>query len=201
MIKNVIFDLGNVLLNFKPKEFLLQYTDDLKHIDSFVLKVTSSDTWLKLDRGIETVDNVKNFLIARYPEEKELLIPFFDHWMEMLAPIKSSVEILIKLKQNGYKLFVLSNFIREAFDFITNKHDFLSLFDGKVISFEEKMIKPEKEVYDILLNRYKLLPEECVFIDDHLNFLTPAKQLGMKTILFRPNTDLQEELRKLNVKI
>lgn len=199
MIKNIVFDLGNVLLNYHPEDFLLQYTSDLKRINAFISKVPRSDAWWQLDRGVMSLENAKGFFLDRYPEESDLLLPFFDHWMEMLTPIENNVKILRELKKNRYKLYILSNFIKEAFEFIEIQYDFFSLFDGRVISSEEKVIKPEKAIYQILLQRYALLPEESLFLDDVPSFLIPAKELGMKTILIRPNKDLRIKLRKLRV--
>jgi len=201
MIKNIIFDLGNVLLSFKPKQFLLQFTEDLKHIDTFILKVTGSETWLKLDGGLISLNDAKTLLFNQHPEEMELLVPFFNNWMEMLTPIQRNIETLKQLKQNGYKCYVLSNFIKEAFDFVENRYVFFSHFDGRVISCEENVIKPEEEIYKILIHRYNLFPNECVFLDDYLSFLKPAEQMGMYTILVQSDTDLIEEFRKLKINI
>ena len=81
------------------------------------------------------------------------------------------------------------------------KNDFFSLFDGKIISGQEKVIKPEIEIYQKLIDKYNLVPEECVFIDDIRSFLSRARKLNMKTILFTPNTDLRTELRKLDISV
>ena len=126
---------------------------------------------------------------------------FFLHWMEMLTPIQENVEILYDLKSNGYKIYILSNFIVEAFDFVKSKHDFLSLFNGKVISGQIKVIKPELEIYQYLIKEYSLIPEECIFIDDVRAFLSRAKKLNIKTIIFNQNTDLRTELRNMKVNI
>ncbi len=199
MIKNIIFDLGNVLLNYKPMEFLLQFTTDQDRINGFISKVSFSKTWFELDRGTLSLEKAKEILSSRYPEELDILVPYFEHWLEILIPIQERIEILEPLKNNGYKLFILSNFIKEAFNYVIEQYDFFSLFDGRVISYEEKVIKPEKAIYDILLSRYNLNPQECVFLDDHSSFLKPAKQLGMSTILVRQNTDLKVEFRKIDI--
>ena len=199
MIKNIIFDLGNVLLNYKPREFLLRFTTDQARINSFISKVSFSTTWFELDRGTLSLEKAREILSSRYPEELDLLVPYFEHWLEILTPIQDRIEILGPLKKKGYKLFILSNFIEEAFKYVIEQYDFFSLFDGRVISYEEKVIKPENAIYEILLNRYNLIPQECVFLDDHFNFLKPAKQLGMATILVRQDTDLQKKFRKIGI--
>ena len=199
MIKNIIFDLGNVLLKFQPSEFLLRFTNDVEYIDQFVAKIFRSSTWMDLDRGTISLEIAKNNFISKYPKEKAFLTLFFNHWMEMLTPIEENVKVLKGLRDLGYKTYILSNFIKETFTFIQNNYDIFQLFDGQIISGFEETIKPEKAIYELLLSRYNLLPEESLFIDDVLFFLKPAKKLGMKTIWNKPETDLQEELRKFNI--
>lgn len=201
MIKNIIFDLGNVLLKFKPEEFLLQFTSDKEYIKKFVPKITRSKLWLDLDRGLESLQNAEIIFLSKYPEEEEFILLFFDNWMEMLTPIDENVNILLDLSESGYKTYILSNFIKEAFKFVKEKFDFFTLFDGQIISGEEKVIKPEKAIYESLVRRYQLIPEESLFIDDILFFLKPAKKLGISTIWNRPHTDLRKELKKFNVVI
>ncbi|GAH06789.1 unnamed protein product, partial [marine sediment metagenome] len=179
-------DLGNVLIKFKPHEFLLRFTNDKEYIDQFVSKITRSKTWLELDRGASSLENARNIFLSKYPREKEFIEQFFDQWMDMLTPIEENIEILGELKELGYRLYILSNYIKEAFSYVSSKYNFFSLFDGQIISGVENLIKPEKAIYDLLLSRYNLLPEESLFIDDVLFFLKPAKKLGMKTIWNRP---------------
>ncbi len=200
-IKNIIFDLGNVLLNYQPEVFLLSYTKDLTRIKQFLSKIVKSKNWWQLDRGEISISDAKNQLINKFPEEQDLIEPYFKHWMEMLTPIEKNVQILQDLKQNGYKLYILSNFIKEALEYVSNKYLFFNLFDGQVISYIEKVIKPEKEIYDLLIQRYQLKPGECVFLDDIIGFLKPAKKIGIHTILVNPDKDLRLELRRLKVNI
>ena len=199
MIKNIIFDLGNVLINFKPYEFLLRFTNDKEYIEQFVAKVTRSKIWLELDRGTNTLENARTIFLSNYPREKDFIELFFDQWMNMLTPIDENIKILEELKELGYRSYILSNYIKEAFSYVGSKYSFFSLFDGQIISGVENVIKPEKEIYELLLSRYNLVPEECLFIDDILFFLKPAKKLGMITIWNRPETDLREELKKLDI--
>lgn len=201
MNRNVIFDLGNVLLNFKPEQFLLRYGKDEIYIKSFISKVIKGKIWLNLDRGRVTIKEAKIKFIKKFPEEKKFISIFFKHWMEMLTPIEENVKLLYDLKSKGYRIYILSNFIQEAFKYIKKNYKFLSIFDGEIISAKARVIKPEHEIYQKLLDKYKLIPEECVFIDDVETFLFYPQNLGMKTILFLSNTDLSTELRKIDVKI
>jgi len=199
MIKNIIFDLGNVLLKFQPKEFLLRFTDDVEYIDQFSAKIFRGNIWLNLDRGTTFLENAKNDFISKYSEEKDFLTLFFNHWMEMLTPIEENINLLKELRELGYETYILSNFIKETYTYIKKKYDIFSLFEGQIISGIENIIKPEKAIYELLLNRFSLIPEESLFIDDVLSFLKPAKKLGMKTIWNRPKTELREELKKFDI--
>jgi FMN phosphatase YigB (HAD superfamily) len=201
LIKNIVFDLGNVLLTFDPKEFLLKFTNDALQINTFILNIIHSKIWLEMDRGLISVDKAKDIFLRDYPELKELLGLFFENWLEIFIPIEKNIKILKELKRNRYRIYALSNFIEEAYEFVIKKFDFFSLFDGSIISWKEKIIKPEIEIYTILLKRYNLLAPECVFLDDHLKFLVTAENLGIYTILIHPKIDLRQELFKLNIKI
>ena len=201
MIRNIIFDLGNVLLNFKPETFLLRYTKDEQYIQNFISKVIRNKIWFRLDRGTISLENAKEEFIKKYSEDNSFIITFFEHWMEMLTPIQENVKVLCDLKANGYNTYILSNFIEETFEIMEIKYNFFSLFNGKIISGQEKVIKPEIEIYQKLIDKYNLVPEECVFIDDIRSFLSRARKLKMKTIWFSTDTDLRTELRKLDVNI
>ncbi|TXT60124.1 MAG: HAD-superfamily hydrolase, subfamily IA, variant 3 [Promethearchaeota archaeon] len=193
MIKHVIFDLGNVLLNFKPRQFLKKYTNDSERIDQFIKKVTSSDKWLMLDRGLVPVSEIEDNLKEKYPEDIDLLDPFFKNWLEMLTPIKKNVKILYMLKQRGYSLYALSNFIKEAFEYVTQKYTFFELFDGMVISYRVKTIKPEEKIFSILIKRYNLSPKTCLYIDDTKRFIAVGESIGFNVIHYDSAVKLTDE--------
>ena len=201
MIKNIIFDIGNVLLNFKPKEFMHRFTNDENRIDSFTAKVVWTETWTQLDRGLMTFDEAKKLYYSKYPEERDLLDSFFKHSWEMLTPIEKNIDVLLELKEKGYNVYVLSDFIKEAFEKVVIENDFFKFLDGKVISSQEHLLKPEKEIYQLLLRKYNLNAEECVFIDDTDYTLPPAQDLGIHTIHYTPDTDLRKELKKLGINL
>jgi len=201
LIRNIIFDIGNVLLNFKPEQFLSRFINDELRIKEFITNVIKTELWLDLDRGINSLQEAREKYLERYPEESKLIMTFFNHWKEMLTPIPQNIQILRELKSNDYKVYFLSNFIREAFDYVQDCYEFITLVDGKVISSELKYVKPEVKIYQHLLEKYNLNPEQCVFIDDVESNLPQAQSLKMKTIHYLKDTDLRSELRKLDVKI
>lgn len=201
MIKNIIFDLGNVLISFRPDLFLSKYTNNKIRINRFMSNIIQADIWLQLDRGRISLKHAQQQFLSVYPEEADLVILFFNRWKEILTPILKNVNILKELKSKGYKLYVLSNFIKEAFDYVKECYDFFSLFDGIVISCEIKLVKPELEIYQYILQKYNLIPEESVFIDDIAEFTIQAIKLKFNTIHYLPYTDLRSELRKIGINL
>jgi len=201
LIRNIIFDVGNVLLNFKPGQFLMRFVNDEIRIKKFANNVVKSETWRNLDRGTITLQEAQDEYIERYPEEKKLILLFFSHWQEMLTPIKHNIQILQELKSNDYKIYLLSNYIKEAFDYVQERNDFFSIVDGKAISYKIKSAKPEAKIYQSLLEKYNLDPEQCVFIDDVEANVTQARSMNIVAIHYSKDTDLRSELRKLNVNI
>ena len=201
MIKNIVFDLGNVLLNFRPKEILKRLIDDQERIDIFYPKIFQTSIWLSMDRGVLNLVEGERKFKEKHPEETDLIELFFANCLDFLTPIEENISLLPILKNNGYKLYVLSSFIEEPYEYVTNEYAFFNYFDGQIISFKEKYVKPDLEIYKILLSRYNLIPEETVFLDDHQFILEPAEQLGMKTICVTSGIDVKESLRKLGITI
>ena len=200
MIKNVIFDLGNVLLNFEPKEYVKSKVIEEKNEEVYE-SIFKSEEWPMLDRGTITEEDAKNNIISRKVENKEYINSVFENWYDILTPIESSVEVLKKLKERGYRVFYLSNFHLAAFEYVTKKHDFFGLFDGGVVSYKEKLLKPEKEIYEKILYEYNLEPNETVFIDDMEVNVKAAVNYGMKGIILKNPIALKGELENLDINI
>ena len=199
MIKNIIFDLGNVLITFKPEYFLLKYTDNQEKINFFINKIIHSSAWLEMDKGMRSVKSARIFFTEKFKTKKSIINFFFDNWMDIFTPIQENVQILNDLDNKGYNCYYLSNFIEEAYKYVIKKFDFFSIFKGGIVSALVKMIKPEKEIYSTLLIKYRLDPQECVFIDDIMGFLQPAKKMGLKAIHYTANCNLRENLKQLGI--
>ena len=200
MYKNIIFDLGNVLLDFNPRGYLKSKISDDKLEDVFKA-IFSSEEWVMLDRGTITEKEAINNIISRNSTYINEINLAFDNWYDLLKPIEETVEILMSLKENGYKIYYLSNFHELAFGEVTKKNKFFELFDGGVVSYAEKLIKPEEDIYKLILERYKLNPNESIFVDDMEANVEGANKVGIKTILFKGPKELKEELNNLKVKI
>lgn len=200
MYKNIIFDLGNVLLDFNPRDYLKNKISDDKLEDVFKAVFTSEE-WIMLDRGTITEKEAINNIISRNSTYINEINLAFESWYDILKPIEESINILMSLKKNGYKIYYLSNFHQLAFAEVTKKNSFFELFDGGVVSYEEKLIKPEEDIYKLVLDRYKLNPSETIFIDDTKVNVDAANSIGIKGILFKDSEKLREELNSLEVKI
>lgn len=194
MIKNIIFDIGNVLLEFKPLDYLKRTFND-ENIEKLILKeVFGCEEWLHLDRGTLTQDEAIKIITTRNPNHEVHIKKCMDNWIDILTPIESTIRILKDLKEKGYKLYLLSNFHSLAFETVYAKYDFFKNFDGGIISYKEKLVKPEAEIYTKLLDTYKLTAEECLFIDDTLVNIEAASKLGIKTLHYKDCDSLEKNL-------
>lgn len=195
MIKNIVFDLGNVLLDFNPDIYLekLGYSGKIK--ENLKSAIFETKEWLLLDRGsITEKEAIKKWKESNPSLKKEIEKIIFS-WEKILKVKKDSLEILKKLADKDYNLYVLSNFHQKAFDYITEKYDFLNYFEGKIISAKVKMIKPEAEIYEHLLNKFDLKAAETLFIDDSKENIEAALKQGIRVIHFEDAVNLERELK------
>ena len=135
-------------------------------------------------------------LINEYPELALDIEENLEKWIELLLPIENNIKLLSLLKEKGYSLYIISNFHLDAYNRFLKKQDWFTLFDGAIISAKEKLIKPDLRIYELLLERYQLKADECLFIDDSLNNINACKNVGMDGIHLPDNSKLEEELKK-----
>jgi len=194
MVKNVVFDLGNVLLDFNSDEIIADYVKDEKLHQQISENIFNSKEWILLDRGEITAKEATNRFIKRMPDKEKLVREIMDNWKHYLTPIQANVEVLNNIAQKPINLYVLSNFHKEAFEEVYEKYDFFNHFDGMIISYREKTVKPERKIYEKLINRYNLKPDTTLFIDDSERNIEAAKKLGFKTIHFNDNMKLRNSI-------
>lgn len=199
LIKNIIFDLGNVLLNFKPLEYLNSKLSDEDKCRQVYKEIFLSEEWLMLDRGAITEEEAIDRIYNRSLENGELIRACMDNWYELLTPMEETVEILKEIRENGYRTFVLSNFHLLAYENVTKRYDFFKYFEGGIISYKENLLKPDSDIYKKLIKRYDLVAEESIFIDDTKANVEGATKLGIRGIVFDGSANLRKKLLEYKV--
>lgn len=205
MIKNIIFDLGNAIINYNQKKIINNFTEKEEEIKYIYDEIFHAPEWTLMDLGDITNDEAIEIINKRNEFKYEKLTQEFLHEWHKKQPInRDIVEIAKILKNNGYNLFVLSNMANQTYEYFKND-EFFSLCTGIVISAHEHVKKPDEKVYRLLLDRYNLNAEECLFIDDDdsgKNYET-ANKIGIKGRRIMPNQaeDVKKLLLEFNVKI
>lgn len=200
-IKNIIFDFGGVLMDWNPRYYFRTHFNDDEKMEYFLTQVAHNEWNAEQDRG-RTLKEGTEFLVAQHPDWEAEIRAYYDNWTTMLrADIPQNVEVLRKLEHTDYQLFGLTNWSNETFPYALENYDFFKIFDGKiVVSGDEKLIKPDPKIWELLLSRYNILAAESVFIDDNEANIAAAKALGFLTVHIKPETDLESELKNLGVR-
>ena len=194
-IKNIVFDLGRVLIKFEPKEYIEQNVPEEKRED-FYNGIFGSTEWLMLDRGTLSYEDAKKIFKERVPGADKQIDRLFDvDLFEILQPIEENVKLLSKLKEK-YNLYILSNFHQPAFEHIFKKYEFFRLFDGHTVSCYFYLLKPEKKIYNNLIDKFNLIPEETVFIDDSKVNIDACEKEGIRGIHLPDYTELKQKLEE-----
>lgn len=196
MVKNIIFDLGNVVFEFNPKQYIMDKIPDKSKIAKVSQAIFKSDEWAKLDEGKITEEEAIEIICTNNSDLDNEVRLIFDNWYPILKPIESTIEIIKDLKAKGFKLLYLSNFHSKAFDYVNNEHEFFKLFEGGVVSYQDALLKPNEKIYKLILERYDLDPAECVFIDDTKENIDAAKECGMNGIYLENPSDLKKDLSR-----
>lgn len=198
MIKNIISDIGNVLFEFDTEGFIDKNIES-EDKDNFFNLIFGSDNWQLMDKGDLSFEGARNYFISVFPKYKDILNKLFDSSLTLCLNMNhNNINILKEYKEKGYNIYYLSNMSIETFECISKKTDFFEkTCIGGVVSAYEKMIKPNEEIYKLLLNRFNLKVEECLFIDDNLNNVNTAIRLGINSCQLKNMNDMAFELEKI----
>lgn len=199
MITTIIFDIGNVLADFTWREHYEKFGYDDAMIERIADATVRSPIWNENDRGVWSDEQLLQAMIDNDPEIEKDIRRVLDNVATMVVHNDYAIPWIMALKEKGYRTLYLSNFSRKARVECAQALDFLPYLDGGILSYQEKVIKPMPEIYELLIERYQLVPEECVFLDDTLVNLEAAGKFGIHTIQFKNQAQAIEELRALGV--
>ena len=183
-----LFDLGGVFFDWDPNHFFKDIFDKNEEREYFLSKVCNDEWNIQQDAG-RTIKEAEAVLIPKFPHYKKQIKMYYKNHRNMIrGTFNSSIQVLDKLKKQNFDCYVLSNWSAETFVGMTDDYPFLRSFDGLLVSGEDKMMKPNAEIYELAITRFNLIPQETVFIDDKLENIEAAKKLNLKTIhLVDPN--------------
>ena len=177
-----LFDLGGVFFDWDPNHFYKNVFENIEEREFFLAEVCNDNWNVQQDAG-RSIAEAELELIPKFPHyEKEIKMYYKNHRKMIRGVFEESIDILKKLKDKNYECYVLSNWSAETFLGMTDDYPFLKLFDGLLISGEDKLIKPDHAIYQLARDRFNLNPEETVFIDDKQENIEAAKGLDFKTI-------------------
>jgi 2-haloacid dehalogenase len=183
-----LFDLGGVFFDWDPHHFYKDIFDKDDESKYFLTEVCSDEWNIKQDAG-RTIEEAESELIPKFPHyEREIKMYYKNHRKMIRGIFNLSINVLEKLKKQNYECYVLSNWSAETFAGMIDDYPFLKLFDGLLISGEDKLMKPDMAIYELAINRFNLMPQKTVFIDDKLENIEAAKIIHLNTIhLVDPN--------------
>ncbi|HAM10770.1 MAG: hypothetical protein A2X05_09245 [Bacteroidetes bacterium GWE2_41_25] len=197
MIRNIIFDLGNVLLSFRPIEYLekKEYSEELK--EKILSDIFHTKEWLQLDNGDITLPEAIDSISQRSSLTKEEIECIFNLRTDIMVPLDQNVNLLPELEKRGFRLYYLSNFPLDIFHKIKSDNAFFNYFDGGLISAEVRYSKPGSRIYELLLEKYSLKSEECLFIDDLEVNVKAAEEIGMTGFVTHGSAKIDKEVNDL----
>ena len=200
MYKNILFDFGGVVVDFNPRNFLMDRFMN-KHAEEVVYDLTfGSQEWLDLDRGVITREEANRLMMenAAHVNREFEVRTVIEEWASMLRTKKTTVRTMKELKAGGYHLFYLTNIPTDIMDELRQR-DWFALFDGGVASCDVHLCKPEPEIYTTLMRRYGLAYDESIFVDDSKTNAQAAYNLGITGILYKNPKSFQRALRACGI--
>ncbi len=199
MIKNIIFDIGNVLVNFRWRELMDELHCTPEDKDRFEVTVFGSKWWHEYDHGTMEEEDIVRHLREDNTENREAFELVWKNRDQLVKPYEYSVPWIRLLKEKGYQVYLLSNYPKNLFTMHTENGSFpfLELVDGKVVSAFVKKIKPDADIYECLMDKYGLKAEECIFIDDRAENVQGALSVGMQAICFESYEQAREALESM----
>ncbi len=194
----IIFDFGGVLVDWNPRYLYREYFQDDEKMEWFLENICTDDWNIEQDRG-RSLEEATELLVGLYPEWEKEIRMYYGQWETMLKDaIHETVEILLELKKK-YKMYGLTNWSAETFPIALDRFEFFHVFDGILVSGKEKLIKPDAQIFERMMSKFNLKPENCLFIDDNLKNVEASRKFGIQTIHFISPEDLRKKLVEMKL--
>ncbi len=201
MIKSIVFDVGDVLADFCYEDYMRNLGFREVLVRFFTEHIVLTDFWHQMDMGEKSIADGRREFIELYPQYIDEINLFWDRVEEIVEEYDYSEDLVKDLKNQGYGIYILSNYPKELAEMQWPKFKFLKYADGKIISAYEHLTKPDEKIFRLLEERFDIDLNECLFIDDRQINVDAAERLGMTTILFKGYNDLNAKLNKLGIRL
>lgn len=201
MIKNIIFDIGNVLAAFDWEGNLKKFGFSDEEYEAIADAVYRSEDWNEMDRGVMTTEEVIRRFCDKIPQYEKDVRRVISAYSGTIRQYPYTKKLIRTLKEKGYRVYYLSNYGEYAVQKTKKELDFTELMDGGLFSYEVKMVKPNRWLFAELMRRYQLKPEECLFFDDNPKNAEAACEIGMKGIPFCGYETALCDLKKLGIEL
>ncbi|MCQ2770453.1 MAG: HAD family phosphatase [Clostridia bacterium] len=197
MIKNIVFDIGKVMVTFDWDQAINQVTKSKEAFDKIAETTVQGMYWDELDRGVMTTEEIVHTWEIMAPGLEKEINKFFELVPEYINPYPYAEKWVNSYKDRGFNVYFLSNFSDLSWHKLHDKFTFLKREDGEVISYTVKCIKPDLKIYNLLLDKYNLKAEECIFIDDREVNCNAAKKVGMNAVVFENYDDAVTKVERI----
>lgn len=197
MIRNIIFDVGMVLVGFSWQMVFEQLGFQGDVYEEVADATVRSELWNEYDRSRMSDEEILNGFIAKAPQQEENIRLFWEHVADTIHQYPYAEGWVREFKEKGYRCYILSNYARRTRELTQKELSFEKLMDGVLYSYQVQQIKPERAIYETLLQRFGLMPEECVFFDDNPVNVAAARELGIHAIQFTTREEAMKEFAAL----
>ena len=194
MIQNIILDIGNVLAAFCWEDYFKTFGFGGATYEKLAQATVLSPQWDEFDKGALTEEQVLELFVANDPSVENEIRKIHENMKDIIEVYPYSIPWMEELKSKGFQVYILSNFSGKQYRECGEKLEFIKHADDAILSFQEKQVKPQPEIYETLLTRYQLNPSECIFLDDKPQNIIAARKAGMHGIVFRSFDQAKEWL-------
>lgn len=195
----VVFDFGGVLIDWNPRYLYRNIFEEEQEMEWFLKNVCTPEWNTLQDEGF-TFSEIIPPLEKQYPAYSDKIKIYQTRWPEMVrGEISESIKILREIQSKNFQVYGLTNWGTETFPIVFEQFEFLRRLDGIVVSGDEKLVKPDPRLFEILIKKFALKPESSVFIDDNIKNIQSAKEIGFEAIHFVSPENLRNDLQLLNI--